>query len=181
MSTTCPTINKHKILKKYIRLNYNANTMEKKYIPPSSDSESESGVTSSVRPQSSQMSIGSQSSDTANIASQPLSLTITRSFESFHMPSASAKKTALCRTRKRKFHGNRYNKQATEVPDPTSSAMSPNIDSAACKKYIFLVFKSMKNSLSQFFPPHSKNTIYQLTLQLAIVSLVIPSYRRCSV
>ena len=160
--------------------------MEKKYIPPSSDCESESGVTSSVRLRSSQMSIGSQSSDTAKIASQPLSLTITRSFESFHIPSASAKKTALCRTRKRKFHGNRYNKQATEVPDPTSSiptspAMSPNFDSAACKKYNFLVFKSKKNSLSQFFPPHSKNTIYQLTLQLAIVSLVIPSYRRCSV
>ena len=113
--------------------------MEKKYIPPSSDSESESGVTSSVRVRSSQMSIGSQSSDTADIASQPLSLSITKSFESFHMPSASAKQTALCRTRKRKFHGNRYNKQATEGPDPTSPiptspAMSPNIDSAACKK-----------------------------------------------
>ena len=101
--------------------------MEKKEIPSSNDSESESGVTSSVRPRSSQMSIGAQSSDNGIIASQPLSLTITKSFESFHIPSASAK-PALCRTRKRKFHGNRYSKQATEVPDPTSPAMCPKFD-----------------------------------------------------
>ena len=71
----------------------------------------------------------------------------------------------LCRTRKRKFHGNRYSKQATEVPDPTSPtptspAMSPNIDSAASKKLQFSrIQKQEKFAVSVLSPTLEEHDI----------------------
>ena len=109
-----------------------SNTMEKEYIPSSGDSEPESEVPISISLRSSQMSIGSKSSD----AGEPLSPTITKSFEKLCMPP-SAKKIAQCRKRKRNFHGNRFSKQAIEVPTNTPLAISPSFDSAASKKLQF--------------------------------------------